>query len=228
MRIEGQQVFSAKSEVLWALLHDPFTLEQLLPGCEAFEPGAAGEFAVTLSLRVGQTIERFVGTLQLERATSIDGFVFRAEGDSPNGSVSSRGRVYLEEEGSGATAVRYEADVEVDGRLGTLSPRLLETTARAFTRRCLETLERQVALRTRVYTTSISLPGESRPAPPAAAIRQLALVRRALTVVVFLMTALFLWRGINYRRTRQAMKILAHSPAAEPEREADAPSHFVA
>ena len=82
MRVEGRQVYSTDPEVLWSILHDPLALERLLPGCESFEAIAVDEFAVTLSLRVGQIIERFSGTLKLERAAAFRGFEFSAEGAS--------------------------------------------------------------------------------------------------------------------------------------------------
>lgn len=223
MRVAGRQVYSAGAEVLWSVLHDPFALERLLPGCESIEATAADQFSVTLSLRVGQSVERLSGVFYLDSATPFLEFSFRAEGESANGGIVSHGRVYLEEEKEGATAVGYEADIEVNGQIATVSPRLLETTARAFGRRCLESLDGQVALRTRVYTTSIFPLEVAQSRPPAVAIHQLALFRRVVAFVMMLLAAVFLWRGMDRRRTsrviRQVAAGLEPSPAAEPRNE---------
>ena len=150
MKLAGRHTFAAGREVVWGVLYDPVVLADILPGAESFEAVASNEYRVTLPLRVAQVVDRFAGTLWLERVVPFTGFDFRADGESPDGLANAHGRVYLEDAAEGGTSLCYEAEIAVGGRLSSVSGRLLETTARAFARRCLEGLERQVDMRTRV------------------------------------------------------------------------------
>jgi carbon monoxide dehydrogenase subunit G len=154
MKISGRQLLPVDQEVIWTVLHDPLAIKEIIPGCESVEIVGPEEFRVTLTLRVGTLTDRFTGLLQLHQASTLSELEFLAEGESPNGLVSCRGRCFLESQSGVDTAVCYEADIEAGGRLAQLSPRLLETTARAFARRCQEGLEKNVSHRTRTFTTS--------------------------------------------------------------------------
>lgn len=211
MKMEGRQTFAAGVELLWILLNDPLALQQVLPDCETFETVATNEYRVALNLRVGAITERIEGTLLLERVIPFTRFDFRAEGESPSGLVSCRGRVSLEDGADNGTdrhtSLSYEAEIDVGGRLTDVSGRLLETTARAFARRTLEGLEKQIAMRTRTYTSTLDAP--QAPAPAAGAAHWLA-VGRSVAVLFGVLLALFLLlRGLDRRRTRR----LAHEVA---------------
>ena len=219
MKLQGRHTFAAGREVVWGVLYDPIVLENILPGGEAFEAVAPDEYRVTLHLRVGAIDDRFIGTLWLERVVPFVGFDFQADGESPNGLVNSHGRVYLEEAAEGGTSLCYETDIEVGGRLSTVAARLLETTARAFARRCLEGLEKQVEMRTRIYTSS-AVPTAT--TPTGTTVARLARVRHGATLLGVLLALIFLLRGLDRRRTqrlaRQVAEVLAQSqlPAPQP------------
>jgi carbon monoxide dehydrogenase subunit G len=209
MKMEGRQNFAAGVELLWTLLNDPLALQQILPGCEALEAVAAAEYRVALALRVGAVTERFEGILLLERLVPFTRFDFRAEGESPSGLVSCQGRVSLEERaGNGSdrgsdrhSTLCYEAEIDVGGRLTAVSGRLLETTARAFARRTLEGLERQVAMRTRTYTSTLDTPTPAAPTPDAP--HWLPIGRGAAVLLGALLALFLLLRELDRRRTRR-------------------------
>ena len=219
MKLQGRHTFAAGREVVWGVLYDPIVLENILPGGEAFEAVAPDEYRVTLHLRVGAIDDRFNGTLWLERVVPFVGFDFQADGESPNGLVNCHGRVYLEEAAEGGTSLCYETDIEVGGRLSTVAARLLETTARAFARRCLEGLEKQVEMRTRIYTSS-AVPTAT--TPTGTTVARLAGVRHGATLLGVLLALIFLLRGLDRRRTQrlahQVAEVLAQSqpPAPQP------------
>ena len=220
MKLAGRHTFAAGREVVWGVLYDPVVLESILPGAESFEAVAPNEYRVTLSLRIGQVVDRFVGTLWLEHVALFTGFDFRADGESPDGLVDVHGRVYLEDAAEEGTSLCYEAEIEAGGRLSSVSGRLLETTARAFARRCLEGLERQVDMRTRIYTTSAA--PLAPPTPTGTTVRHLARLRWAATLLSVLLAAIVLLRSLDRRRTQriahQVAALLAPpQPAAQPE-----------
>jgi carbon monoxide dehydrogenase subunit G len=212
MRIEGRETYPAHPEVIWSLIGEPGTVERLLPGCELVEPVAPDQYRLELKPRIGKATEPLSATLNLERVTSL-GFDFRAAAQGHSGALNLRGHVSLEDQGADCTALSYVVDIDGD-QFPAVSPRMLETTARAFARRSLEALDKQVAVRTRVYTTSTL-----RPEPDAPLIRQdLAMLRRLLAAAL-LLTILLLWRGLGRRRTQQ----VAREVAAQLEELEDGP-----
>jgi carbon monoxide dehydrogenase subunit G len=204
MRIEGRETFPAHPEIVWSLIGEPGMVERLLPGCELVEPVAPNQYRLELKQRIGKATEPLSAALNLERVAPTMGFDFRAAAHGHSGALSLRGHVALEDQGTDCTALSYIVDVDGD-QFPAVSPRMLETTARAFARRSLEALEKQVAIRTRVYTTSAF-----RPEPAPALTRQnMAVLQRLLTVTSVLLTILLLWRGLARRRTRQIAREVA-------------------
>ncbi len=231
MRIEGQQTFAAGRDVLWSLLHDPVTLARVLPGCESLQAVSTDEFRGTFALRVGQLVETFTGTLLLSRAVPPQSYDFQASGNNPEGAVTCRGRVTLHPEGPDSATLAYTADIEVSGRPAQLTERMLQTTARSYARRSLETLEQQVAIRTRVYTTTVAYaPGAwgaaaaNRASSPSS-LERLVFRRRLITAALLLLVALFISRRAGNRRERlvaaQVTELLEQSGLATPTPVAD-------
>lgn len=202
MKIAGQQTYAAGREILWALLHDPVILPRLLPGCQSLEVTSTDQFRGTIAVRIGQVMETFEGGLVLEQLTPPRSFSFHAEGQNPDGALRCRGRISLQAEGPDSTTLAYEAEYDVDGRPAQVSSRMHRTIAQAFARRSLEALQKQVDIRTRVYTTTT----ERRPAPvldagvSTAAVDRLVLRRRLAAVLVMALSLLFVRARLNRRQ----------------------------
>jgi hypothetical protein len=102
---------------------------------------------------------------------------------------------------------------------------MLETIVRAFARRGLEALDRQLAIRTRVYSTTVR-PEE--PATVAALDDRLATLRRIVTVIVLILAFVLMRRGVKWRRGGQETRLDAPNlyysdpswPVTSPERSA--------
>lgn len=160
VRVEGRHTLAADArDGVWNLLYDPATFQNILPGVESFEAISAHEFRIVLRLRIGQIVNHFTGTLWLDGVTPLTGFDFQADGESGSGLIHGRGGDFIWKTPRLTTppsATRSTS--EVDGPLQSANDRVLTTTARAFARRALEALERQLALRTRVYTTVVPPP----------------------------------------------------------------------
>lgn len=202
MKIEGQKTFSAGSEVIWSLLFDPLTLENIIPGCRSFIPAGSDEYRLAVDVRIGQPLEHFEGGLRFERIVPRRSFSFVAEGGNPDGAVSCRGDVVLEDLGPDLAALSYVIDVETSGRPATITARMMQTTTRSFIRRSFEALERQVSARTRVYTTSapmnVDIPPYSSVHPDYSIVR-----RRLLIVLTAILIVLLLRQRAGGRRVRQ-------------------------
>lgn len=219
MKVEGRRIVAANREILWSLLHDPFVLQRCWPGCETLEAVGPDEYRVVFEIRIGQVVERFSGALRLEQVVAPHGFSFVADGRNADGSLQARGRIELENADNGTTLC-YEADVVATGRPAAVSPRLMMTTARAFARRALDALEKEVAIRTRVYTTTTAAaPDEAIVAPAVEDVRHMLQLRRWLILALTLLGALVLWRGVERRQARrvarQAVELLSQAPVEE-------------
>ena len=198
MRFDGQRTYPAEPETLRLLLNDPVALRNIIPGCQTLEASGPNDYQLCLTLRVGQNIETFDGTLTLDHAAPLGDIVFRAAGTVAHTAVTVSGHLALNWQPGGETLLTYEANAVADTP-PAISSRLLQTTGRAFVRRCLEHLERQVAIRTRVYTTTAAIPVAAAPDSPA---QHRAEVRRRLSFVALLaVLALLLGRGLG-RRSR--------------------------
>ena len=200
MRFEGQRTYPAEPETLRLLLNDPVALRSIIPGCQNLEATGPNDYKLLLTLRIGQNIETFDGKLALEQISPAGELSFHAMGSVANTTVTARGHLALDRQPGGETRVTYEADAAADAP-PAISSRLMQTTGRAFVRRCLEHMERQVAIRTRVYTTSAGMPAVA--APDDTAQHRAEMRRRLSVVAVLALLALLLGRGLS-RRARDA------------------------
>lgn len=193
MKTEGRHIVEAPPAVVWSLLTDPLTLARILPGCESLEPVSSNEFDATIRLRVGSLVDSFAGRLTLRDLQPDERFRFTAHGTSPIGEISAQGIVSLSAKQLDKTELFYEADFAAEGAIAGASHRLRQTTLRAFTRRCLEELDHQAAIYTRVYTTTPPRAPESAvqvgaPSFDAPRYRQAMSLLLALTTVLLLIS----------------------------------------
>jgi uncharacterized protein len=205
MKISGRHLLAVNESVVRVALADPYSLRLIIPGCENVEPVGLDEYRVWITLRVGTIVDRFTGLLKFRTLPGSRDLEFLADGESPNGLVHCKGQITLDTGDDGGTAVCYEAEIDVGGRIAMTSPRLLETTARAFARRCLEGLDKQVSRQTRIYTTSLS------PSQPASTSVQLIdPLRRKFLLLFFPLAIIFILRILNRRQARETDRPLAH------------------
>ncbi len=218
MIVEGRRTYAANSEILWSLLHDPDTLKRILPGCDVLEAGAGDELRLTIDTRIGPATEHLIGTLRFDRVAPHRSFEFTAESGNRSGALTARGRVSFEPESGERTVLVYEAGIEAGGGFAQVSPRLMQTTMNALARRALEALEREAALRTRVFTTTTMLPAPEREARSTTAVDRLAPYRRLLVIGPILLALALIIRGIDRRRMRAVARQVAEMlEQAHPE-----------
>lgn len=218
MNISGESVIDASVDKLWQMLLDPYVLERVVPGCEQFDRVTEHEFRVAVELQVGKIYDRFRGLLLLRNLEPPWRFELLMDGEGPAGMISGRGWVALENHDTGMTLVTYHIDVEAGGRIGQVQPRLLQTTARAFARRTLENLERQVALDDRAYERVVppafDVP-ESAPAALLARLRTVAVATALAGGGVVALSSLGRWR--KDRLARDVAAILAKTTADDSQ-----------
>jgi carbon monoxide dehydrogenase subunit G len=144
VKLEGSHTFPVARERLWEALLDPTLLVRVLPGCEPLEPAGENRWRAAMTLQVGPVKGRFQGTLELSELDPPRGYRMKIDGTGTAGFLRGEGRITLVE-AQAATALGYEVDAQVGGRIAAVGQRLVESSARALARQGLEGLERELA-----------------------------------------------------------------------------------
>jgi hypothetical protein len=143
MKIQGEHTFDAPRELVWKALLDPEVLARTLPGCERLERTGDNEFRGVLNVQVGPVKGQFQGTLQLTDLIPLESYHMKLNGSGPAGFMTGEGDLRLADAPTG-TALRYDIDAQVGGRIAGLGQRLLESSAKSITRQGLEGLGREL------------------------------------------------------------------------------------
>lgn len=144
MKLQGTHTFDAPRERVWRALLDPDVLARTLPGCEKLERVGDNEFRGALNVQVGPVKGQFQGTLVLTDVRPLEGYHMKLDGKGPAGFMNGEGDLRLTDAGSG-TALAYDIDSQVGGRVAAVGQRLLESSAKSITRQGLEGLSRELA-----------------------------------------------------------------------------------
>jgi carbon monoxide dehydrogenase subunit G len=145
VKIQGTHAFEAPRERVWRALLDPGVLARTLPGCERLERVGENDFRGVLNVQVGPVKGQFQGTLQISDLRPLEGYHMKLDGKGPNGFMNGEGDLRLAD-APGGTALTYDLDAQVGGRVAGVGQRLLESSAKSITRQGLEGLARELAV----------------------------------------------------------------------------------
>ena len=140
MKLDGEYVFQAPNDLVWASLLDPEVLAAVLPGCDRLELVGEDEYEGVLNIRIGPVQGKFDGTVKLEDIRVGEAFTMKVDGRGTPGFIKATAYVSLDPEGDG-TRLSYEADAQVGGRIASVGQRLVESSARAIAKQSLEGLD---------------------------------------------------------------------------------------
>jgi uncharacterized protein len=133
MEIIGTQTIPAPRVTVWSALNDPQVLKQCLPGCESVERAAEDEFKVVVVTSIGPLRARFNGVLRLTEVNAPVSCVMVFEGQGGAvGFGKGSSAVTLSETPEG-TALAYNAQAHVGGKLAQVGSRLIESVAKKMT-----------------------------------------------------------------------------------------------
>lgn len=165
VRLEGTYTFDAPRDVVWQVLMDPQAIAQALPGTQTLEQIGENAYRGVMNVRVGPVQGRFEGTVRLTNITPLEGYHLEVEGKGPQGFVTGRGTLRLEEQ-DGKTVLHYAGEAQVGGRIAAVGQRLIESTARSIVRQGLEALNRQVQARVAAQAAPAEAAAATETAPP--------------------------------------------------------------
>ncbi len=145
MELKGGYKIAADRETVWKAINDPDMLRACIPGCEALEKVSDTEFTATVKARVGPVSARFSGAVALEDINAPESYRIVGEGKGGVAGFAKGGAVVkLTEEGD-LTALIYDADAKIGGKLAQIGSRLVRGTAKKLADQFFKNLAEKIA-----------------------------------------------------------------------------------
>ncbi len=161
MKIEGEFTFQGARERVWELLQDPEVLAQTLPGTEKLEKTGEDQYESAMRVQVGPVNGVFSCKVALKDKQPPERYTMLVDSKGAQGFANGAVQVELIAAESNATLMKYQAELQVGGRLAGVGQRLLDTVGRSMTRQALEGLNR--ALQARISGDSPAAPAYTAP-----------------------------------------------------------------
>lgn len=130
MEMYDEVIINAPKERVYAALLDPEILKQCIPGCEELVKHSDSELEAKVVLKIGPVKAKFGGDVVLDQSGAPDAFSLSGQGNGgAAGHAKGGADVTLTTDGD-TTILRYEAKVDIGGKLAQLGSRLIQSTAK--------------------------------------------------------------------------------------------------
>jgi len=128
LELTGERSIPASRERVWEALNDPEILRQCITGCEAIDKISDEEMNAQVTAKFGPVKAKFKAKILIENADPPNGYRLTGEGQGGVAGFAKGGAdVALESEGEG-TLLKYQADMQVGGKLAQIGSRLVSGT----------------------------------------------------------------------------------------------------
>lgn len=145
MRFNGERAMTAPVDVVWASLHDPEVLRQVIPGCSQMTPIGEGSYAATLEARVGRIADTYRGRFGIADVTPGSELRVRVAASGRCGRLELDLYVALRSGRTpSTTSLRYDAEATVGGLVKRLGSAALTVTGGHFTSGFFRELDRSL------------------------------------------------------------------------------------
>ncbi len=150
MKIEDEFTVAAPIERTWAAIKDPQVVGPCLPGCEEIEELSPTTYRARVGVKVGPISARFVVEVEVVEETPPTRIVSvtRGEEGGKASNVRADNVVTLTPTPDGATAVRYESEVTVTGRLAKFGFGVMKKKAQSLGAEFAKALSERLATET--------------------------------------------------------------------------------
>jgi carbon monoxide dehydrogenase subunit G len=129
VKMTGSRAVAAPIDVVWAALNDPAVIKACVSGCESIEPETEDTYRMVVAQQIGPISARFTGTMRVQDAVPPSMYTLRFDGSGAAGFVKGEARVSLSPNGTQATALSYEANAQIGGKLAQIGSRLVDAVA---------------------------------------------------------------------------------------------------
>lgn len=164
MLIKNERLLPCSQAQAWAALNDEAVLQACIPGCESLQRLAPEQLEAVVAAALGPVRARFKAKLGLQDIRPPQGYSLVFEGQAGAAGFSkgtARIELLSEGEGESQTLLRYEAQVQIGGKLAQIGSRVIEAAAQKIIGEFFARLEAQLA--------PAQAPAEAAAQPPAAA-----------------------------------------------------------
>lgn len=147
MIVEGTYPLAGTPPVIWDLLMDPEVLAKAMPGTKQLVRTAPDRYEGIMGVGIGPiTAAEFELTITLSDVNQPHSYTMQIDGKGRFGFTRGVAKVDLAPEGAGSV-MRYNADLQVGGKIAALGQRLLDSVSKLLTRQGLEALNRELKRR---------------------------------------------------------------------------------
>jgi carbon monoxide dehydrogenase subunit G len=144
MNVEGSHRFAAAPPTVWALLMDPAVLAKAMPGTRRLERVAPERYEGVMAVGIGPiTAAEFDLVITLSELVPPRSYTMQIDGKGSFGFTRGTAQVELAADDAG-TVMRYQAELQVGGKIAALGQRLLDSVSKLLIRQGLEALSREL------------------------------------------------------------------------------------
>ena len=130
MDMTGEYRIVAPRTKVWDALNDPEILKQCIPGCESLEKLSPTEMNGKVTAKVGPVTARFSGKVTLSDLDPPNGYKISGEGEGGVAGFAKGGASVQLSDKDGGTALKYDVDAQIGGKLAQLGQRLIAGAAK--------------------------------------------------------------------------------------------------
>jgi carbon monoxide dehydrogenase subunit G len=163
MKVAGEREFTAPVRTVWSVLNDPGSMAATMPGIESFDVKDDRHWRANVKIPLGLGgLKMSVDFTKIEEREP-EFAKLQAKGNGVGAIMNMETQFHLSEAGGG-THMRWEADVNIGGPVGSMGQRVLQPIVNQQVINVLNSLEKQVNEAADPAAKDAGPPPESTPA----------------------------------------------------------------
>ena len=143
MKVAGEREFTAPVRTVWSVLNDPGSMAATMPGIESFDVKDDRHWRANVKIPLGLGgLKMSVDFTKIEEREP-EFAKLQAKGNGVGAIMNMETQFHLSE-ADGGTHMRWEADVNIGGPVGSMGQRVLQPIVNQQVTNVLNSLEKQV------------------------------------------------------------------------------------
>ena len=130
LTMSGEIQINAPRETVYAKLNDTDVLKACVPGCEQLDKISDTEFQAVSVMKVGPVKARWKGKVRLSDLDPPNGYKISGEGEGGVAGFAKGGATVSLSDKDGGTALKYDVEAQIGGKLAQLGQRLIAGAAK--------------------------------------------------------------------------------------------------
>ena len=143
MKVTGEREFTAPVRTVWSVLNDPGSMAATMPGIESFDVKDDRHWRANVKIPLGLGgLKMSIDFTKIEEREP-EFARLQAKGNGVGAIMNMETQFHLSE-AVGGTHMRWEADVNIGGPVGTMGQRVLQPIVKQQVNQVLTALDKQV------------------------------------------------------------------------------------